>query len=115
AGEYRAILADMHPTGGGARALADLLALCREHDIPVTLVLMPESAGFRALYPPATTGRLYGFLNGLCAEYGCGLVNARAWLPDTAFTDGHHMLEPGAEAFSDRLLREAILPSLRAR
>jgi hypothetical protein len=115
AGEYSAILADMHPTGGGARALEDLLKLCRESDIPVTLVLMPESVGFRSLYSPATTDRLYRFLNQLHEEYRCGLVDARDWLPDSAFTDGHHMLQSGAEAFSDRLLREAIPPQLRAR
>lgn len=115
AGEYASVLHDLHPTGGGARALADLLALCRETDIAVKLVLMPESAGFRALYPPHTTDRLYRFLGGLCAGYRCDLVDARAWLPDTAFTDGHHMLRPGAEAFSDRLLREAIRPFFRSR
>jgi hypothetical protein len=71
--------------------------------------------GFRSLYSPATTDRLYRFLNQLHEEYRCGLVDARDWLPDSAFTDGHHMLHSGAEAFSDRLLREAILPQLRAR
>ncbi len=115
AGEYGAILADMHPTGGGARALADLLAVCRDHRIPTRLVLMPESEGFRALYPPATTDRLYAFLRGLEAEYGVPLVDARTWLPATAFTDGHHMLRPGAETFSDRLVREAILPFFQHR
>lgn len=115
AGEYRAILADMHPTGGGARALADLLALCRERQVSVMLVLMPESDGFRALYPPATTARLYAFLAALQTEYGAPLVDARGWLPAAAFTDGHHMLRPGAEAFSDRLVREAVLPFFRGR
>ncbi|HEX4614152.1 MAG TPA: hypothetical protein VH092_38570, partial [Urbifossiella sp.] len=93
AGEYGAILADMHPTGGGARALADLLALCRERAIPVRLVLMPESEGFRALYPPATTARLYAFLHRLETEYAAPLVDARDWLPAAVFTDGHHMLK----------------------
>ncbi|QDU23116.1 hypothetical protein [Urbifossiella limnaea] len=115
AGEYGAILADMHPTGGGARALADLLALCREQKLPVRLVLMPESEGFRALYPPATTERLYAFLAALEAEYGAPLIDARTWLSAAAFTDGHHMLRPGAEAFSDRLVREAVLPFFRGR
>lgn len=115
AGEYGAILADLHPTGGGARALADLLALCREQKIAVRLVLMPESEGFRALYLPATTERLYAFLASLEAEYGAPLIDARGWLPATAFTDGHHMLRPGAEAFSDRLVRDAILPHFRGR
>jgi hypothetical protein len=115
AGEYETILADTHPTGGAARALADLLALCREKNIAVRMVLMPESEGFRALYMPATTERLYAFLAKLEAEHGAPLIDARGWLPASAFTDGHHMLRPGAEAFSDRLVREAILPYFRGR
>jgi hypothetical protein len=113
AGEYLAILWDMHPGGGAARALADLLALCRQNGIPVRLVLMPEASDFRAFYSPATAQRLYAFLHRLCAAYGCGLIDARTWLPDAAFTDGHHALRSGAEAFSDRLAREAIVPFLR--
>jgi hypothetical protein len=81
----------------------------------VRLVLMPESEGFRALYLPATTERLYAFLAALEAEYGAPLIDARGWLPAAAFTDGHHMLRPGAEAFSDRLVRDAILPYFRGR
>lgn len=109
-GEYAAILSVFNPTGGGARALADLLALCRAEGIPVHLVLMPEGEGFRRFYPPATTDRLYRFLREMCAEYGVGLTDARSWLPDAAFTDGHHLLRGGAEAFSDRLADEAVRP-----
>lgn len=115
AGEYAAMLADLRPTGGGARALTDLLLLCRDERLPVRLVLMPESDGFRALYPPVTTARLYAFLARLDADLGAPLTDARTWLPTEAFTDGHHMLRPGAEAFSDRLAREAILPFFRGR
>ena len=112
-GEYAAILADLRPAGGGARALADLLALCRAEGVAVRLVLMPEAAGFRAFYPPAAVDRLDRFLRGLSAEYGVGLVDARGWLPDGAFTDGHHLLRVGAEAFSDQLADEAVVPFFR--
>lgn len=109
-GEYRNILADFRPTGGAARALNDLLSLCRERGIPVKLVLMPESNGFRALYPPTSTVRLYELLHRLCAEYDCVLIDARTWVPDRGFTDGHHLLRPGAREFSDRVNREVIQP-----
>lgn len=115
AGEYRAILHDLRPTGGGARALADLLALCRAEGIPARLVLMPESVGFRALTPPAADGRLDAVLQQLTMQYGCSLIDARDWLPDAAFTDGHHMLRPGAEAFSDRLTDAVVRPSFGGR
>lgn len=115
ASEYRDILADLRPTGGAARALAELLALCRERKVAVRLVLMPESADFRALYPPATTERLYTLLRKLEADHAAPLIDARDWLPTAAFTDGHHMLRPGAEAFSERLARDAIVPFFRER
>ncbi|MBX9623539.1 MAG: hypothetical protein K2X82_06970, partial [Gemmataceae bacterium] len=112
-GEYAAFLADLRPAGGGARALADLVALCRAEGIPVRLVLLPEAAGFRAFYPPAALDRLDRFVQGLCAEHGCGLIDARRWLPEGVFTDGHHLMRPGAEAFSDRLADEAVAPFFR--
>jgi len=108
--EYEGMLRNLQPTGGAARALSDLLAMCREQGVPVKLVLMPEAAGFRAIYPPHSTARLYEFLNRMCAEHGCGLIDAREWLPDSAFTDGHHQLRSGAEAFSDRLYRDVMKP-----
>jgi hypothetical protein len=111
-GEYGDILADLKPNGGGARALADLLALCRERQIAVRLVMMPEASGFRSMYSPVVLERIHAFLNGLCSKYGCEAVDARSWLPDSAFTDGHHMLRPGAAIFSDRLNREVIVPFL---
>ncbi len=110
-GEYRDILAMLEPNGGGARALVDVVALCRERNIALRLVLMPESSGFRAMYSPAVLAKLHGFLNGL----GCEVIDAREWLPDSGFSDGHHMLKPGAEAFTDRLSREVALPFVRNR
>src|SRR5204863_266374 len=81
-----------------------------EKAIPVRLVLMPEADDFRALYPPATRERLDGFLRGLGAE----CIDARTWVPQSEFTDGHHLLRGGAAIFSERLTREAIAPFFRA-
>lgn len=111
-GEYRAILANLVPNGGGARALADLLEVCRTERIAVRLVLMPEASGFRSMYSPEVLNRLHGFLDRLCREYGCTAIDAREWLPDSAFSDGHHMLRPGAETFTDHVNQEVIQPFL---
>lgn len=99
--EYAAILRDYHPGGPAVRALAELLDRCRAHAIPVRLVLMPESTALRALYGPGADGRLK-------AALPADVVDARGWLPDDAFNDGHHMLAAGAEAFTDRLGREVV-------
>jgi hypothetical protein len=37
-------------------------------------------------------------------------LNAREWLPDTAFVDSHHLLQAGAEQFTTRFGRECVLP-----
>jgi hypothetical protein len=111
--EYAAILADLHPGGPAAGALRELLAVCRERGVPVRLVLMPEGTEFRALYPPRVLARVLAFLASVSAEYDAPLTDAREWLPDAAFYDSHHMFAAGAEAFTDRLSREVIAPSLR--
>lgn len=107
-GEYQAVLADMEPTGGGARALADLAALCRTEGIPLKLILMPEAIGFRAMYSPVVLERLHRQLQTVCRDHGCTLIDAREWLPDSAFTDGHHVLKRGAHEFTDKLM-DAVL------
>ncbi len=112
--EYEGLLQTMTVAGGRPdAALRDLLTLTRERGIPVRLLLMPESDAFRGMYAPAVAARLDGYLAGVCREFGCGLVDARPWLPADLFTDGHHMVKAGAEAFSDRLTREVIAPFFR--
>ena len=105
--EYAGILADYRPGGPAVAALRELLGVCRDRAIPVRLVLMPESAAFRALEAPATSARLAAVLAGL------PVTDARDWLPDGSFNDGHHMLTAGAEAFTDRLAREVVAPALK--
>jgi hypothetical protein len=110
--EYRAILADMRPNGGASRALTDIAALCHREGIPLKLVMMPEATGFRAIYPPVVVERIRAFLQGLCREHGCELIDAREWLPDSGFTDGHHVLKSGAAIFTNRLRDEVVMPKL---
>ena len=111
--EYAAVLATLEIDGSASQALRDLLELCRREKVPVALVLMPEGTDFRSWYPPAVRAKVEAFLNGACREYGASLIDAREWVPDRCFTDSHHMLRSGAEIFTDRLGREAILPRFR--
>ena len=110
--EYAGILAQLHPGGGAMEALKKLLQSCREQQIPVRLVLMPEGSEFRSWYPPKKLATLKQTLAKLGAEFDAPLVDAQSWLPDEAFYDSHHMFAAGAEAFTDRLLAEAIVPAL---
>jgi hypothetical protein len=105
-GGFRLALSSVH-------ALHALLHLCRQDGIPVALVLMPESTAFRALYPPAVRQGLDAFLAEVVREESVPLIDARTWVEDDGFWDGHHLLPDGAAAFSDRFDREALQPLLR--
>lgn len=95
---------------GADRAVRDLLADCRARGAPAVVLLTPESTAFRAVYPPAAQTAVPAYLNGLADETGASFVDARAWLPDDAFTDGHHVTRAGQAAFTDRLGREVLVP-----
>lgn len=92
------------------RAVRDLLAACRGRGTRVALLLTPEAAPFRAAYPPPALAALDAYTRGLAAEADGGLADARRWLPDDQFTDGHHVDLRGQAAFTDRLAVEVLRP-----
>jgi hypothetical protein len=110
--DYSPILRDLDPGGPAAQALSDTLTLAREHGIPTRLVLMPESSEFRALYSPRATMRLARWARDLALETGSPIVDARRWVPDADFVDGHHLLAGGAAMFTDRLTDQVLVPAL---
>ncbi len=87
------------------RALRDMLGVCRSERIPVVLYLMPEASDFRPWYSAEAQAVLREYLGTLRREYGVRVIDARDWLPDDAFADGHHLLRGGATAFTTRFLR----------
>ena len=109
--EYAPILAGLEIGGPAVDALHEIITLCKERDIALKLVLMPEGSEFRAIYPLSVNQRLNAFLTGLDVD----VIDARQWLPDGAFRDSHHMLIPGAAIFTDRLTREVIVPEMEKR
>jgi hypothetical protein len=113
--EYAELLTDLRIGEMPDRALRALLALCRQEGIPVSLFLMPEDSKFRSWYSPATTAAWNDYLAGLSREFRVPVIDARAWVPDGQFIDGHHLLPRGAAVFTERFGREAIAPLLAAR
>lgn len=113
--EYHALLATMSPGGGAARAFQDLLARAQQASITLLPIIMPESPRFRQMYHPEVLQRLDSFLDNVTDRFGLGWVDARDWLPEEAFYDGHHMLRVGAEAFTSRLTQDLLLPRLLER
>jgi hypothetical protein len=92
------------------QAVRETLALCRSERIPVTVLLMPESSEFRSWYAHGAEGQLSRYLDELRRD-GTPVVDARGWVSDNGFRDGHHLLPVGADAFTERFGRE-VLPLL---
>lgn len=109
--EYAAVLGTLTPGGPAGEAVREMLRVCRDRGVPAKLLWMPEATDFRALYPPDAEQRMTAFLGSLRTEFGVDVIDARGWVPDHEFTDGHHLLRPGAERFSGRLADEVLVPA----
>jgi hypothetical protein len=107
-GTYAGSLAQFRITETPDRALRELLGLCRQEQIGVTFLLMPEGSEFRSWYPPAARATIDAYLADLSRAYGAPIVDCRDWMQDAAFVDSHHLLPGGATAFSRRLGEELV-------
>jgi hypothetical protein len=99
---------------GSVRAFREMLTIARNERIPVAIVRMPDGTNLRNLHPPSMNAKFDRLLNELSAEYGCRVYDTREWMADDAFMDGTHLLRKGAEAYTQRLVREAIEPFVKA-
>jgi hypothetical protein len=107
--EYYALLQVLRFDSPAAAAVRETVAACRRRPVNAAILLMPEGTDFRSWYPPDVDAGLYAFLDTICRESGARLIDARRWLPDSMFSDTHHLLRSGAAEFSRRL-GEAIAP-----
>jgi hypothetical protein len=99
-------------TPRSTQAFRDLLDTCRKERLRTALVWMPEASSFRALYSEETAGRVFDFLAEVTRDHDTPLVDARLWVPDACFFDGHHLLPEGARILSERLAGECLCPLL---
>jgi len=90
------------------RAFRELLDVCRAERISTVLFLMPESSEFRSWYSPEARQLLAEYLTALQQVYDVPLIDARRWIADWDFSDGHHLLIWGAAAFTRRFAKEAL-------
>jgi hypothetical protein len=86
--------------------MRDLLELCRKEQVPVVLFVPPESAIFRSWYAPEGLAEIDRLLAELQADYHVRILDARTWVDDKDFHDGHHVKASGAQVFTSRLLDE---------
>jgi hypothetical protein len=113
--EYAAWFADYRIVERMDRAFRELLVVCRREGIPTTVFVMPESRLFQSWYTPAMHTRVTNYLVGLREECGVDVIDARDWLADDRFLDGHHLLRGGATEFTRRFGKEVVTPLLGAR
>jgi hypothetical protein len=110
--DYDSALKQPQLAPGPLRALHDSIKLCQEQHIPIVLVAPPENQAFRT-YSPAVEVQMDA-LRAVARELSVPLIDARTWIDDAHFIDGHHATRKGAEQYTDRLGREVIEPSLRS-
>ena len=111
--QYAEFLPGYQPGGCGLAAVRDSLAACNAAGIRAALILSPESTEFRNWYPEPGRSQIVPLLAEMAREYHYPLIDARAWLADDLIRDGHHLSGRGADAFTERLTRDALAPMLR--
>jgi hypothetical protein len=104
--DYIPSLGHFHLGQGPTRAMHDLLERCRCEQIPVVLVLTPESSTFRSWYQPECLQTMRDLLDQLRASYGVEVIDATHWLDDDDFMDGHHLDVRGMDKFTARMGHE---------
>jgi hypothetical protein len=106
----RAALTRFAPDPSCDRALRDLAAWAVKEGIGVTLLLTPESSRYRALYTETAQEAIARYGDGLESQFGVTVVDARDWLEDDGFYDGHHMLREASARFTRRLGERVLGP-----
>ena len=99
---------------GTVRAVRDLTALCRVNGIAIEFIMPPEGSLFRG-YAPAVAEIQANAVRGLARELGVPVTDARAWVDDDGFYDGHHANIQGADQYTERFRREILQPHLGTR
>jgi hypothetical protein len=107
--QYRDNLGDFRLASQPLRALEDLISCCRREGVPIALMLLPEGSRFRGWCSPAMISGYESWLTEFCRRENLPLVDARRWIGDEGFWDGHHLYAAGAVRFSERWKNEALL------
>lgn len=108
-GQYAKALGDFALGEGPAGAMGDLLEQCRRENLATVMVAPPESSAFRAAYRAGHTP-VDAYLRRLSNRFDVPCFDARAWVGDAGFLDGHHLSTLGADQYTERFGREALAP-----
>jgi hypothetical protein len=106
--QYRQALDSKELNARRSRAFRQLLDRCQEEGIEVTLFVGPEHSRFRAATGAALAEQIENLLAIASEEYGLAVHDARDWLSDDLFEDGHHAGREGARRLSERFASEVL-------
>ena len=95
------------------KAYAEIFATCRQHGIVAVAVITPEASDFRSWYGINAQKAVTILMKAANEGTDGHVVDAREWLPDSVFADGHHVSRAAALMYSSRLSRDALVPALR--
>jgi hypothetical protein len=105
--EYAGVLGQPGLAPGAVRAYRDVVKLCTEEHIRVVLVVPPEGNSFRSFAPAAAEAQM-AVIRDLARELNLPLLDARSWVDDEYFWDGHHLMPGGADHYTERFGREVL-------
>jgi len=105
--QYRTVFDGYRIGGPGPAALRDILRHAASRGIRAALLIPPESSTFRAWYGATGNAAIAAFARDLSEEFAVPVYDARDWVPDGEFADGHHLTPAGGVLFTDRLARES--------
>lgn len=94
------------------QALQELLQECRDKNIRVAFLLMPEHSVVRGWYP-SMQSQLTSYLKQLSRQYHALVLDTRDWQADEDLVDCCHLSPRGAQSFSARFGREIYQPLLQ--
>ncbi|WP_020469287.1 DUF1574 family protein [Zavarzinella formosa] len=86
-----------------AERLKQLLRKVRQSGATVKILLTPEGSEFRVMMSPEMAKAINEFMAKLEAEFDVEILDARDWMPDSAFYDQHHLLPSGGKLFAEQL------------
>jgi hypothetical protein len=110
--EYASAFARFSAGAGSVRAVRDLVALCREHRIPVAFLVPPVSPAFRASFAPGVYSAGEAHLLALARRLDVPVFPAPRDMTEDEFLDGHHLLRHGAARYSRWLADNHLRPWL---
>jgi Protein of unknown function (DUF1574) len=91
--------------------LRELAALLAQEGIKTVLVVMPTGPFMCSLYVPGSTAPVMAEFAALSQQHGFALIDARDWYDEGSFLDSYHLHKDAAHEFTQRLVREALVPA----